>query len=106
MDVTCLKILSSVFAEKSRPALLLTEGRLPDSTPGTSNLNRLIPKYGPYKLLYYFSLSLSVYIYIYNYLCIYVPVPVAAPSKALVCGRSLDGIAGSITAGNIDVYLF
>ena len=27
------------------------------------------------------------------------PIPVAAPSKTWVCGRSLDGIAGSNPAG-------
>jgi hypothetical protein len=42
----------------------------------TSNLNRLAPKYGPYKLLYY------LYIYIYNYLCIYV---------LLSSGRAAEG---------------
>jgi hypothetical protein len=31
------------------------------------------------------------------------PVPVAAPSKAWVSGRSLDGIAGSNSAGGMDV---
>jgi hypothetical protein len=71
VDVTCLKILSSVFAETLRPALLLTEGRLPESTPSTSNLNRLAPKYGPYKLLHYFSLSLYICVYKYVQLLMY-----------------------------------
>jgi hypothetical protein len=30
-------------------------------------------------------------------------IPVTAPSKAWVCGRSLAGIAGSNTAGGMDV---
>jgi hypothetical protein len=34
-----------------------------------------------------------------------VPIPVAARSKAWVCGRSLAGIAGSNTAGVMDVCL-
>ena len=34
-----------------------------------------------------------------------VPIPVAARSKAWVCGCSLAGIAGSNSAGSIDVYL-
>ena len=33
------------------------------------------------------------------------PIPVAARSKAWVCGRSLDGIAGSKPAGGMDVCL-
>ena len=33
------------------------------------------------------------------------PIPVAARSKALVCGRSLGGIAGSNRSGGMDVYL-
>jgi len=33
------------------------------------------------------------------------PIPVVAPSKAWVCGRSLDGIAGSNTTGGIDICL-
>jgi hypothetical protein len=32
-------------------------------------------------------------------------MPVAARSKAWVCGRSLDGIAGSDPAGGMDVCL-
>jgi hypothetical protein len=36
---------------------------------------------------------------------IFTPVPVAAPSKAWVCSRSLAGNAGSIPAGDMDVYL-
>jgi hypothetical protein len=33
------------------------------------------------------------------------PIPVAARSKALVCGRSHAGIAGSNPAGGMDVCL-
>ena len=35
-----------------------------------------------------------------------VHVLVAARSKALVCGRSLAGIAGSNSAVGMDIYLF
>jgi hypothetical protein len=33
-------------------------------------------------------------------------IPLAALSKASVCGRSLAGIAGSNSAGGVDVCLF
>ena len=36
---------------------------------------------------------------------IILPIPVAARSKAGVCGRSLDGIAGSYPAGGMYVCL-
>ena len=35
-----------------------------------------------------------------------VPFPVVAPSKALVCGRSLAGIAGSNSGRGMDACLF
>ena len=35
----------------------------------------------------------------------YLPVPVAARSKVWVCGSSLDGIAGSTPASEMDVCL-
>jgi hypothetical protein len=35
-----------------------------------------------------------------------VPIPVAARSKAEVCDRSIVGVAGSNSAGGMDVCLF
>ena len=38
-------------------------------------------------------------------MCMIPLIPVAARSKAWVCGRSLDGTAGSNLAGDMDVCL-
>ena len=49
--------------------------------------------------------ELRIYYYYYYIVLIAgrVPIPVAELSKARVCGRSLAGIAGSNSAGGIDI---
>jgi hypothetical protein len=43
---------------------------------------------------------------ILDFSCLFLlSIPVDAPAKALVCGRSLAGVAGSDPAGGMDFYL-
>jgi hypothetical protein len=57
------------------------------------------------EVLYTFnSVQARVFIILYWYVHFVVPIPVAARSKAWVCGRSLAGIAGSNSAGSMNVF--